>query len=149
MNYDQIDTASRARSLALATGFGDLSVLTENDALSAERSAVVIELRVVFIEAHIRGGDLDSEALMALRNAVLPGMVTARATADRISSALNVDVSRVRPEIYAVNLQKAEGDHFDADWRLSNLPEETPEETARLTLIRDRAEREIAILKAG
>jgi len=147
MDYTSIDPAARARALSLSTGEGDLKILSAGDALVSEQSAVVLELKVALLKAHGSSTDPDAPHFKTAGDALTPKAIEVRQVANKIAKATKTDVSKIGVEIWAMNLAKAEADHFDADWKLNNLPEETAEETAVLELARGRAEREIAVLK--
>jgi hypothetical protein len=149
MDYTAIDTAERAKALSMASGEGDLSALTANDATGAEHTAVVLALRAALLTAHAASDDPDAASFANARDALSDAADRARVIADKIVAATGADVSAIRPAILSVNLAKAEADHFDADWKLTNLPDETPEQTADLELTRARAAREIAVLMKG
>jgi hypothetical protein len=149
MDYTAIDTDARAKALSMATGEGDLSALTTDDAAGAEHTAVVLALRAALLAAHAASDDPDAANFVNARDALSDAADRARVIADKIVAAAGADVSAIRPAILAMNLAKAEADHFDADWKLTNLPDETPEQTADLELTRARAAREIAVLMKG
>lgn len=146
MDYSMIDPAERERALILATGDGDLSLLTAKDADTAERSAVVLQLRAEFLDAHGSSDDPEAAAFARAAAAIADPAKAARAVANRVAKATKADTSAVRPEIVAANLQKAEADHFDAEWKLANVTV-SPDEKAALEAVRDRAAREITVLR--
>jgi len=149
MDYTAIDPATRAKALSVATGEGDLTVMTAADAAGSERNAVVLELRVALLTAHAASNDPQAAEFAVMRDNITPLAEKARVIADKIVAAAGADVSTIRPAVVAANLAKAEADHFDADWKLTHLPDETPEETVELELTRDRAMREIAVFQAA
>jgi len=146
IEYQNIDTAERAKAHTVATGYGDMGSLSDADAIAAERTAVVLGLRRAFLDAHAASADPDADAFAATRDALDGTIAEAQATRDRIVTATGADVSGVADPILQVNRTKAEQDHFDADWRANNVPDLSQDSLDECQLICDRAEREVGVI---
>ena len=146
MEYRSIDPQARADQMASVTGLGDTSRLTMHDALLAERQFVVTKLRFHFMVAHAAAADPNAESMESQAAQLQPLVSEAEAARDRIVAITGTDVSEVAPVILAVNREKAEQDHFDAEWRIENVPDLEQREVDALRLMAERAEREIGAI---
>jgi len=146
MDYQHINAAEAAEKLTRQTGYGDTGVLSDADATAAEVSYCGMCLRIGMLEAHGASADPDAVALARHATALQNTKAELLAVRDRMVTATGADVSAVMPEVLALNRAKCESDHFEADWALTNVADLTADQTADLTLQRDRAEREAAVI---
>jgi len=146
MDYQHINAAEAAEKLTRQTGYGDTGILVDSDATAAEVSYCGMCLRIGMLEAHGASADPDAVALARHATALQNTKAELLAVRDRMVTATGADVSAVMPEVLALNRAKCEQDYFDADWALTNIADLTADQTADLTLQRDRAEREAAVI---
>lgn len=151
MQYNNIDPVEEAKRLVAATGHGDTSTITDDDALRAEAGACVLELRHAFLMEHAtsaqpNGADPDANAMQRAADALVEGRDEARAAADRIAAVNTTDVSGVMQPILDSNRMKAEHDFLTAEWQINNVPGLTQAQQDDLQLKCDRAEREASVI---
>jgi hypothetical protein len=150
MDYNHIDTEARERALIANTGYGDTAQLTDADARAAEHQVCVLKLREAFLNAHATDPTPNPDpnaAQMAAQAAALAAAVTdAEAYRDRVLTATGADVADVMAPILEANRQKAEQDFFDAEWAMTNVPDQPQDQLDALQVTCDRAEREAAVI---
>lgn len=150
MTYTHIDPATEQKKLVAATGYGDTSEITDADAIAAERTACLLELRHAFLVEHatsvLPNADPEAASMQQSADALAVASDEARATADRLIAVNTTDVSEVMQPILDVNRHKAEQDFVTAEWSMGNVPGLTQEEQDALQVQCDRAEREAAVI---
>lgn len=151
MTYLNIDPVSVVTGASASSGFGDPADLTDEDAISAEADACNLEVEHAIMIEHAtsvlpNGADPDAAPMQADADAGLAQRDEARATADRISTAIGTDVSGVMQPILNGHRARAEEQYARAEWLASNSVGLTQSEMDAFQLECDRAERVAAVV---
>ena len=150
MDYLHIDPSAREAAQVKATGLGDTSLLTEADAIAAERQVCLLKLKQAFFNEHATSAtpnpDPNAGQMGEQAARLAPTIAAAEATRDRIVAATETDVSGVMRPILDANRAQAEADYHDAEWSMANVPDLAASQTSILQVQCDRAEREAGVI---